>query len=544
MSRRIPFDVQFLMESILSEDPDAVYIDEEDAEILNSKGANVENMESNWEDGDAITFYIDTDENVIVFCEMKSHGEMERGLHKAASIAGDKLRFDDGFSETNYGKSAGIKSFLLPTDKLYFYGLKDNTKEGIRQYLAKNRRRFLGLNIRGGDEDIELSGRLWYSFNVISFWNEKSVMIPYMNLIEGFIAALELKPKVFAYEFIDSHTMYAYSELNQSVQAHEKLTAAQIQDKLAKKHLKKNKSDYGPEFWERGAKKAAKGFDIAAKADASIPTLEESIKFKNLINESPDEVLLGVRAARLISKGAKIKASRLNSLSSDAIPFYIDGEKNVVVFSQYKEIHGMMEYVLSTAAVTAKMDVDNNSTKFDEKFKLETMFGCVGLQMHSYKDTLIYFYGINENSINGIKKYLVENFEKLKKLKMRAIINGKEGANALCGRVWTDNSVISFWNEKSKIDPYMDLVIKFMRQLKMNTNECAYEFIDGKDLFGYDDLKRDVADIEKVSREEMNTLLKTQHLDPNAKKQLRIRGMEYPEAAVAEGRIKLKDLIQ
>lgn len=270
---------------------------------------------------------------------------------------------------------------------------------------------------------------------------------------------------------------------------------------------------------------------------------------ESVLSETPDQVLLGKRAGRVISKGAKIKANRVDSLSSDAIPFYIDDAAKVIVFSQYKEIHGKMEYILSSAAIVAKNDADSvhsipKPNKFDKRFKLETMFGCAGLQMYSYKDTLIFFYGIKENSIDGIKEYLIDNFEKLDNLYMRTFVKGKEGAKELCGRIWTHNNVISFWNEKPKVDPYMDLVLQFIRKIGMNPNECAYEFLEGTELLGRDDLVRDISNIEKISKEEMRDLLKIQHLDPNAKKQLYIRGMEEPETVVTEKIIKLKDLIQ
>lgn len=265
---------------------------------------------------------------------------------------------------------------------------------------------------------------------------------------------------------------------------------------------------------------------------------------ESVLSESPDQVLLGNRAARLIANGAKIKSSKVDSLTKDAIPFYIDDKAKLVIFSTYQQIHGYMEYVLVSAASKAKNDSEQKTDDFDKKFKMENMFGCVGLKQYSFEDTPIYFYGLNESSVDGIKKYLIENFDRLKNLKMRTFVNGKEAAKELCGRIWPENNIISFWNEKSKIDPYMSLVNNFTRKVGMNPNECAYEFLDSKALFGYDDLRYDVAEIEKVGKEEMTDLLKKQHLDPNAKKKLRMMSLEDPQFAVAEQRIKLKDLIQ
>lgn len=273
---------------------------------------------------------------------------------------------------------------------------------------------------------------------------------------------------------------------------------------------------------------------------------------ESILAESPDQVLLGNRAARLIAKGAKIKSNRVTANTNDAIPFYIDDASNVIVFSQYNQIHGSMEYILALAARKAMADVDNNTSEFDKKFEVKNMFGCVGLEYKAtpamsgaspksivnsfYSSTIIYFYGIKQNSLEGIKKYLVDNFEKLKKIKMRAIVQGKQAANELCGRVWVSNNVISFWNEKTKIDPYLDLIDKFMRQIDMNPNECVFEFIDAEKLFGYDDLDHDVSELEKISKEEIMNLLRTQHLDPRAKRMLRILSLDEPELAIAENK--------
>lgn len=268
------------------------------------------------------------------------------------------------------------------------------------------------------------------------------------------------------------------------------------------------------------------------------PRLPFDIQFllESILTESPDQVLLGSRAARIISKGAKIKVSKVDSRSSDAVPFYIDAEYNVIVFSQYNQIHGHMESALELASTSAII------RKFDEAFEVGNMFGCVGAK-HKTFDVWVYFYGLTDNSVIGMKKYLIENYDKFKKLDIRTYVNGKEAAKELSGRIWSENNVISFWNEKEKIDPHMNLVKNFMRKTGMNPNQCAYEFLDGKELFGYDDLEYDVNELEKVSKEEMRNLLRTQHLDPKAKRQLYMMSLEDPELAIAENKIKLKDLI-
>lgn len=282
---RIPYDIEFLLESILSEDPDTMAVSDGDAEILNSKGSTVEGGDYNWENNhDSIPFYIDEQENVVIFSKMGTHGRMERALHFAARISKDRIYLEAALPEIEEFGCIGLDAYpsSIPT-KIYFYGLENNTYDGIVEYLRKNRDALLDLNIRDG---IQLCGRLWNESNAVSFWNPKSEVDNYMNLMFDFIDQVEANPRWCAYEFADSRGLYAYTDLKSGVADKDKLTPEELHALQAKKHFKKNKNDYGPEFWEKHGKKAAKGFDYPAKANAALPSLENHIKLKDLVKES------------------------------------------------------------------------------------------------------------------------------------------------------------------------------------------------------------------------------------------------------------------
>lgn len=286
MSKRIPVDIQFLMESVLSEDPDTMSIRQSDVEMLNDKGGQVSYGHYSWDQtAGAVPFYIDVENNVVVFAKMNTHGRMERALRKTSLISIDPIMFKHDCVEKTYMNCAGIyvKSVDIPIT-IYFYGISKNNIEGIREYLKENRDKLKSLEIRGYGEDAnELCGRMWVNNNAISFWNKKDKIKPIFNLVFKFMKNCGLNPAKCAYEFLDSKNIYGYSELGADVDEKDKLTPEEMHAKLEKQHLNKSKKDYGPEFWERHKEKAAKGFDIAAKADASVPALEQHVKLKDLI---------------------------------------------------------------------------------------------------------------------------------------------------------------------------------------------------------------------------------------------------------------------
>ena len=284
---RIPIDIQFLLESILSEDPDTMSIRQSDVEMLNDKGADVKYGHYSWDQtAGAVPFYIDAENGVIIFCKMNTHGRMERALRKTSLISIDPIMFKDACVEKTYLNCAGIyvKNIDIPVT-IFFYGIAQNNIEGIREYLKENRDKLKPLEIRGygSEEANELCGRMWVNNNAISFWNKKDKIKPVFNLVFKFMKNSGLNPSKCAFEFLDSKNIYGYGELGADVDEKDKLSPEEMHAKLEKQHLNKSKKDFDPEFWEKHGKKAAKGFDYPAKATAAIPALEGQIKLKDLI---------------------------------------------------------------------------------------------------------------------------------------------------------------------------------------------------------------------------------------------------------------------
>ena len=178
-----------------------------------------------------------------------------------------------------------------------FIGLKQqgDDVETVRNYLHNNRIRFRQLNIRGNWDDSATvpAGRIWIKKNAISFWNSKDEIVnENFQRVEKLMSAMKLDKTKFAYEFIDTKGLFAYSELVGDTNK-EKLSPEEIKKLLAAQHLdsKAKKKLAGSTYKAAHLKKAAKGFDYAARADAAVPALEGHIKLKDLINEDPDAVV-------------------------------------------------------------------------------------------------------------------------------------------------------------------------------------------------------------------------------------------------------------
>ena len=312
---RLPFDIEFLLESILYESPDRIDLSgnsndktkESDAERLNSLGAAVPKTGATFKylSDDAYAFFFDVETGVIMYSEKNTHGSMEEMLqsaaHKATLYAATfknmyKIKRDvfNNISAYSYhekedeGDDAATVGFI---------GLKQqgDDVETVRNYLHNNRIRFRQLNIRGNWDDSATvpAGRIWIKKNAISFWNSKDEIVnENFQRVEKLMSAMKLDKTKFAYEFIDTKGLFAYSELVGNSNK-EKLSPEEIKKLLAAQHLdsKAKKKLAGSTYKAAHLKKAAKGFDYAARADAAVPALEGHIKLKDLINEDPDAVV-------------------------------------------------------------------------------------------------------------------------------------------------------------------------------------------------------------------------------------------------------------
>jgi hypothetical protein len=159
--------------------------------------------------------------------------------------------------------------------------------ETVRSYLAENQVYFRYLNIRGEKEGeaSEPSGRIWVNKNLISFWNSKEKTMKLFSLVDQMMRSMRLDGKKFAYEFLDSKGLFAYKELH-GEDNREKLSPEETKSLLRKQHLdaKAKAKLFGPTYKAAHMKKAAKGFDYSAQADAAIPALEGHIKLKNILS--------------------------------------------------------------------------------------------------------------------------------------------------------------------------------------------------------------------------------------------------------------------
>ena len=308
---RVPFDIQFLVESILDESPDGVKLlgkksggsDESDPIRLNGLGAKVpmQGIETHWMMDDAYAFFFDHAHGVIIYSNKHTHGDMEKILSTAAGkakaypatfknmykIERDKfnnislMSYKDKENSTN--KEAAVIGFINLKNK-------DNDIETVRSYLAENQVYFRYLNIRGKDDEAnEPSGRIWVKKNLISFWNTKEKTMRHFSLVDEMMRAMQVDGKKFAYEFLDGMGLFAYKELH-GEDNREKLTPEEMRNLMAIQHLdpKAKEKLIGLDYKDKQREKAAKGFDFPAQADAAMPALEGHIMMKNLLHKGKE----------------------------------------------------------------------------------------------------------------------------------------------------------------------------------------------------------------------------------------------------------------
>jgi hypothetical protein len=447
---RVPFDIQFLLESILSESPDKMFVIGGTAKRLIDAGADVKDATLAWDmNSDAVPFYIDQEENVVVFCKMNTHGRMERALNHASNIVVDPIMFDSDCKEKTHLGCPGIyvQGGIIPVS-LYFYGLKKDGLEGITEYLKENRKRLKRLVIRGHDakkEAVQLCGRLWHSSNAISFWNQKDEIKPFFNLMFDFMKQCGMNPSKCAFEFVDSKQMYAYKELGGNVDDKDKLSPDEVKALQRQQHLdaKAKAKLFGPEYKDAHLKKAGKGFPFAAAADAAMPALEGHIKLKDLLKENPDFVST--------TEGGKIA----HYYDADAIAFFAYSQFSILnqggvhydMLNTLRDVHNDIEDFLPHPDEVEYLMDDQNLLISSTTGVLDALqHGTLGKYFEKYSAD--YSDGSDSNGTEPQRS----NSNDAGAFRTRT--------GGLAGRIWTKKKIISFWNRKEDVVKQWDDVKK------------------------------------------------------------------------------------
>jgi hypothetical protein len=551
---RLPFDIEFLLESILYESPDRIDLSgnsndktkKSDAARLNSLGAAVPKTGATFKylSDDAYAFFFDVETGVIMYSEKNTHGSMEEMLktasHKATLYAATfknmyniKRDVFGNISAYSY-KEKDIDGDDAAT--VGFIGLKQqgDDVETVRNYLHNNRVRFRQLNIRGNADNSATvpAGRIWIKKNAISFWNSKDEIVnENFQLVEKLMSAMKLDKTKFAYEFIDTLGLFAYSELVGNSNK-EKLSPEEIKKLLAAQHLdsKAKKKLAGSTYKADQLKKAAKGFDYAARADAAIPALEGHIKLKDLINEDPDAVV-GL-SGKEISEWT----------DADAVAFIITQKCSIV---NVGGIHADIMDTMETLYIYLLDRPDANDASLQRRLEKN---------------------GINTDNIVALRELLTKPsafHEYLKNGGRRGNkgINFRNIQGTIFGRLWYRKKLISFWITTQKVVKNWNWVKNFfnnMNKLTGDLNDYEIDWLErsrnasmtpltkasdvdantGKPDANQKDfistLFGDVKKIKSLPPEEIEKLNKKIHLLPPEKKREALLAMGYKNIKAIE----------
>jgi hypothetical protein len=552
---RLPFDIEFLLESILYESPDKIELSgdsndktkKSDAARLNSLGAAVPKTGATFKylSDDAYAFFFDVETGIIMYSEKNTHGSMEQMLqtasHKATLYAATfKNMYNikrDVFGNISAYSYAEKEDDGDDAATVGFIGLKQqgDDVETIRNYLHNNRIRFRQLNIRGNADNSATvpAGRIWVKKNAISFWNSKDAIVnENFQLVEKLMSAMKLDKTKFAYEFLDTYGLFAYSELVGDSNK-EKLSPEEIKKLLAAQHLdsKAKKKLAGSTYKAAHLKKAAKGFDYAARADAAIPALEGHIKLKDLINEDPDAVV-GL-------SGKEIS----DWTDADAVAFIITQKCSIV---NVGGIHADIMDTMETLYIYLLDRPDANDASLQRRLEKN---------------------GINTDNIVALRELLTQPSAFHEYLKNGGR-TGNQGINfrniqgTIFGRLWYRKKLMSFWITTQKVVKNWNWVKNFfnnMNKLTGNLNDYEIDWLErsygnasmtpltkasdvdantGKPDANQKDfistLFGDVKKIKSLSPEEIEKLNKKIHLLPPAKKREALLAMGYKNIKAIE----------
>ena len=424
MKNRIPVDIEFLLESVLSETPDKIIISNIDKEKFDKLGIPSQIGTTYHYNVDARAFFLAKDKVIIYNGSPTTHGRMENTLRSIVFYAKSKELFERNAKFVQDENGVGVKS-NVNGGIVYFYGLQLNDLEDVRKYLYKHNSYFRNLEIRGADADkesVELAGRVWLDKNAISFWNSKDEWEKYMKEVFDFMEFMNMNPKKAIYEFIDSRNFWTYGELSgeEPETEKEKLSPEEIKKLQAAQHLdaKAKGKLFGPEYKDVHKQKAAKGFDYPAQATAAVPALESVIKLKDLLQENPDAVY------DIVDSETKEGEELATWFDNDAVAFIAgDGFSILNEGGVHYDIIDTMYFIyknreqLTDAMIYRK--IQSSGMIVDNVEKLKTALDSGDLQKYMYAGGRRGMGGDRYRNIDGL----------------------------VIGRLWKKKKILSFWNK-------------------------------------------------------------------------------------------------
>lgn len=533
----LPDDIKIMLEQMLSEDPDGIVPGHSN---IRSKMGDV---------GIKKLGYIDPyDEDGITFI-------CDKGFVVYSSIAEASTKYDS----THYSlkKAVAEISYGLPRDLVKIKPADKSNREAFgglyseREYLIVPRiypttseleyvraidsinlkwRRLESKDVR----NIGVTGRLWKSKKIISFWNKKATALIEIKLIEGFLRNIGVDPEKLVYQFIDSEDGFLYSELNGSEKSI-KRSDSEIIDLMRKQHLNPDSKKKLAAI-SRVQQKKSPGFDFQAQKDAALPALEETEELDEFDYDVPDGVpymfpsleemateTLKEDPDHMVVPGNDLKKLRSHGFDRltqggseftdwDSVCVFIDQKENRILYGVTDELGTYVKHRDMMRQIYLYRH-------FHDQFKITQGGQEFGLEAASFSDRKQVMFP--KGSIHGVGFKSKLDFETY--MDFATWANPpyrRENSDLITGRFWDTTRGMSFWDQKKKVMQHFNLVVEFFRSIKVDPKKVVYQFIDSDKVFVYDELFNDNNEAPILSPKEIAVLRKKQHTDPDAKKKL------------------------
>jgi hypothetical protein len=416
---------------------------------------------------DAYSFILDPNSTFYIYASSANgsfHSALAYFLEKVFNKSKDKESFKTNLLDGLREETRFIASGDL--DAAYDFINKHNNKHHSRKW--------------------GIAGRIWTEKKIISFWHKRPIVVKMMNRVEDFIKnAFDQSAKDYKYDFVDSakkNPMLTYDQLiNNKVRSKiDSLSDKDIKDLMKAQHLNPNAkkilnllstSGSGSDKLDRVARNA--GYRSAAEFMNDYSLAAEN----TVLKEDPDNVYQDDKPLAIA-----------NWSNDDAYPFFIDPDSDAFIYTEsdtistHDSLGGRVRYVYT--------EFLNDKEKF----------------INELNDRSIYVGGDLDKVFAFIGKHLKND----------------PRTWGFSGRLWNKKKIISFWERKDDIMSKFYRVENFLKSIKKDPNKFNYDFVDTT-LFTYEELvgssKHSSKEIS-LSDEQIKDLMKRQHLDPNAKKEL------------------------